>query len=103
MTTITTGGVAPDPPVVKGDQVVPAARPVLLEVLAYVPSDFFHCLHCERLFDVAGIGASVHREMRASYFIINHRTKYTGWGPAILDRLLAQHMTQRVSRGRRRE
>jgi hypothetical protein len=45
----------------------PALQPVLLEVLAYVPGDFFHCSHCERLFDVAGIGASVHREIHTSY------------------------------------
>lgn len=41
--------------------------PVLLEVLARVPTDFFHCGHCERLFDVAGIGESLHSEIRASY------------------------------------
>jgi hypothetical protein len=41
--------------------------PVLLEVLARVPTDFFHCGHCERLFDVAGIGESMHREVRTSY------------------------------------
>jgi len=121
-------------------------QPVLLEVLAYVPTDFFHCLHCERLFDVAGIGAPIHREIQTSYppemlegaerlatwlqdlsaryrgrlhirvvdpqslegflkslrywvrcyptFVINHRTKYTGWEPDALARLLAQQMAQ---------
>lgn len=42
-------------------------NPILLEVLARVPTDFFHCGHCERLFDVAGIGESLHSEIRASY------------------------------------
>jgi hypothetical protein len=28
-------------------------------------------------------------------FIINRRTKYTGWEPAALDRLLGQRMAQR--------
>lgn len=42
-------------------------QPVLLEVLAHIPTDFFHCLHCEQLFDVAGIGAEVHRELQANY------------------------------------
>jgi hypothetical protein len=41
-------------------------QPVLLEVLAYVPTDF-HCLHCERLFDAADSGAAVRRETRTSY------------------------------------
>ena len=45
----------------------PTPQPVLLEVLAHIPTDFFHCLHCERLFDAAGMGASVHREIQADY------------------------------------
>ncbi|MGD2143012.1 MAG: hypothetical protein PVF54_00895 [Anaerolineae bacterium] len=44
-----------------------APRPVLLEVLARVPSNFLHCSHCERLFAAARIGRAVHEEMRASY------------------------------------
>jgi hypothetical protein len=43
------------------------ARPVVLEVLAHIPTDFFHCAHCERLFDVADVAAPVHAEMQASY------------------------------------
>jgi len=127
----------------------PTLQPVLLEVLAHIPTDFFHCSHCERLFDVAGIGAPVHQEMRAAYppemleeaahlaawlqglsdrygeqlrirvvdpqslegffkslryrigryptFVINHHTKYTGWEPAALDRLLKKRIVQSVS------
>ena len=123
-------------------------QPVLLEVLAYVPTDFFHCLHCERLFDVAGIGVPIHREIQTSYppemleeaerlatwlqdlsvryrgrlhirvvdpqslegfvkslrywvrrypaFIINRRTKYTGWEPAALERLLEERIVQQA-------
>jgi hypothetical protein len=41
--------------------------PILLEVLAHIPTDFFHCLHCEQWFDAAGIGASVHRQIQAAY------------------------------------
>lgn len=133
----------------------PTPQPILLEVLAYLPTDFFHCAHCERLFDTAGIGASVHREIQAEYppemleearrlaawlqdlaarygeqlhirvvdpqspegfskslrhqvrryptFLINHRTKYTGWEPAALDRMLEKHIAQSASNGRGRE
>lgn len=115
--------------------------PVLLEVLVHVPTDFFHCIHCERLFSEAGIGTEVRREMQAGYppeileeagrlsawlrelsarwgqqlhirvvdpqspeglykslrysvhryptFIINRHTKYTGWDPEPLERLIA--------------
>lgn len=45
----------------------PTSQPLLLEVLAYVPSDFFHCLHCEQLFGAAGLGSAVRREIRSSY------------------------------------
>ena len=41
--------------------------PALLEVLAHVPTDFFHCLHCEQLFDAVGIGGAVRRETRGAY------------------------------------
>jgi len=41
----------------------PVVRPVLLEVLVHVPTDFFHCAHCERLFDAADLAAPVHEEM----------------------------------------
>jgi hypothetical protein len=119
--------------------------PVLLEVLAHIPTDFFHCSHCERLFDAADIGAAVRQEMRSTYppemlaeagrlatwlldlsarygeqlrirvvdpqsmegffkslrywvhlyptFIINRRTKYTGWEPPALEHLLADKIT----------
>jgi hypothetical protein len=43
------------------------SEPILLEVLANVPTDFFHCSHCEQIFNVAGIGAQVHTEIQASY------------------------------------
>lgn len=45
----------------------PASQPILLQVLAHMPTDLYHCSHCERLFDAAGIGAELHREMRRSY------------------------------------
>jgi hypothetical protein len=41
--------------------------PVVLEVLAHIPTDFFHCAHCEHLFDVADVGTAVHEEIQASY------------------------------------
>jgi hypothetical protein len=43
------------------------SEPVLLEVLARVPTDLLHCSHCEQLFSVAGIGRKVHEEIRTSY------------------------------------
>ena len=126
----------------------PVSQPVRLQVFAHIPTDFFHCSHCERLFDIAGVGASVHRENQTAYppdvleeakrlaawlqdlsarygdqihirvvdpqspegffkslrysvrryptFIINRRTKYTGWEPGTLDRLLEKQAAQRA-------
>lgn len=118
----------------------PVPTPILIEVLAHIPTDFFHCYHCERIFGAAELGAAVRRETRTTYppeilkdterlatwladlsarygerlhiriidpqsmegffkslrywvrryptFIINRRTKHTGWDPAALERLL---------------
>jgi hypothetical protein len=47
--------------------VSPAPQPILLRVLAHMPTDLYHCSHCERLFDAAGIGAQLHHELQRSY------------------------------------
>ncbi len=33
---------------------------VTLEVIALLPTTHFHCMHCERIFDQAGLGKKVH-------------------------------------------
>ena len=38
-----------------------------LEIFAPLPTDFFHCLGCERVFSETDIGAQTRREMRISY------------------------------------
>ena len=43
-----------------------ATCPVVVEVLAYAPSEFYHCTHCELVWQQAGIGPVVHREQRES-------------------------------------
>jgi hypothetical protein len=45
----------------------PVSRPVLLRVLAHMPTDWRHCSHCEQLFQATGIGDQVRREMQAGY------------------------------------
>jgi hypothetical protein len=34
---------------------------IRLQVVALVPTNFFHCMHCEQFFQHAGIGEKVHR------------------------------------------
>ncbi len=37
-------------------------KPLLVEILAYAPTQFFHCQHCEFVWQQAGIGARMHQE-----------------------------------------
>jgi len=41
-------------------------RPLSVEVIAYVPSEYHHCQHCEVTWQVMGLGRMIHREQRAS-------------------------------------
>lgn len=41
----------------------PAAR---VEILAYAPTEFFHCGHCEFVWNQVGVGGRVHAEQRRS-------------------------------------
>lgn len=36
--------------------------PIAVEVLAYVPTGFYHCTHCEVTWHELGVGQKVHRE-----------------------------------------
>ncbi len=37
-------------------------KPILVQILAYAPTQFFHCQHCEFVWQQAGIGARMHQE-----------------------------------------
>jgi hypothetical protein len=37
-----------------------------IEIVAYAPSEFFHCMHCEFVWGAAGVGRAIHAEQRAS-------------------------------------
>ena len=41
--------------------------PVSVQVIAPVLTNFFHCMHCERIFDQAGIGQQMHQEELDQY------------------------------------
>jgi hypothetical protein len=40
---------------------------ISLKVIAPVPTNFFHCMHCEQLFHYAGIGPQIHQEVLEEY------------------------------------
>ncbi|MBI4673368.1 MAG: hypothetical protein HY741_17085 [Chloroflexi bacterium] len=38
------------------------SKPILVEILAYAPTQFFHCQHCEFVWQQVGAGAALHQE-----------------------------------------
>ncbi|HLH26794.1 MAG TPA: hypothetical protein VK066_30075 [Chloroflexota bacterium] len=48
-----------------------------IEILTYAPTEFFHCLHCEVVFQSVGLGQRVHREQRAAAFPPDLQAEYT--------------------------
>ena len=64
-------------------------KPLQIEILTYAPTEFFHCLHCEVVFQSVGIGQSVHREQRAAAFPPDLQAEYTAladWVRALVAR-----------------
>jgi hypothetical protein len=43
-------------------------QPLVVEIITYAPTEFFHCLHCEVVFQQVGIGQKIHAEQRAASF-----------------------------------
>ncbi len=41
-------------------------RPLQIEIIAYAPTAFYHCLHCELVWQQAGVGQALHAEQLAS-------------------------------------
>jgi hypothetical protein len=39
---------------------------VQVEILAYAPTEFYHCQHCEVVWDHLGLGRRIHEEQRNS-------------------------------------
>jgi hypothetical protein len=37
-------------------------QPLLVEIIAYAPTAFYHCTHCEVIFHQAGVKRSIHQE-----------------------------------------
>jgi hypothetical protein len=54
---------------------------IRLQVVAPVPTNFFHCMHCEQFFQLAGIGENVHRAEIEQYpeTVIQDATRLAEW------------------------
>jgi hypothetical protein len=42
------------------------SAPAQVEILAYAPTEFYHCQHCEVVWDQIGLGHPIHAEQRSS-------------------------------------
>lgn len=59
--------------------------PVAVKVVAYTPTEFFHCMHCELLWHEAGIGQRFHAEQRESALPPDLADEYARLGAWIQD------------------
>jgi hypothetical protein len=61
-----------------------------IEILTYAPTECFHCLHCEVVFQSVGLGPQVRREQRAAAFPPDLQAEYTALADWV-GRVVARH------------
>jgi hypothetical protein len=62
---------------------------LVVEVIAYAPTQFYHCQHCEIVFKEYGIGDRIHREQRDSALTAELLEDYRAlsqWAQALVER-----------------
>ena len=78
-------------------------RPVSVEVVAYTPTEFFHCMHCEVVWHEGGIGQKIHAEQRESALppdLAEQYAEISSWASGLADRhgaLLRFHIVDGAS------
>ena len=65
-------------------------EPLTVEIIAYAPTEFFHCTHCEVVFQQAGVGQKIHAEQRASNLPADLKAEYSRLS-AWVERLAERH------------
>jgi hypothetical protein len=50
----------------QSDRIPIQTKPILVEILTYAPTQFFHCQHCEFIWHEAGAGERIHQEQLES-------------------------------------
>jgi hypothetical protein len=64
-------------------------KPLLIEVVAYAPTGFYHCQHCEIIFDQQGVGKKIHSEQLQSALpqdLMRDYARVSRWVNAMVDR-----------------
>ncbi len=60
-------------------------KPVMVEILAFAPTQFFHCQHCEFVWQQAGAGQAFHQEQLASALPPEMQKEYADLSAWVLD------------------
>ncbi len=60
-------------------------KPILVEILAYAPTQFFHCQHCEIVWQQAGAGERFHQEQLESSLPQEMQKEYADLSAWVLD------------------
>jgi hypothetical protein len=64
-------------------------EPLTVEVIAYAPTEFFHCAHCEVVFQQVGVGQKIHAEQRESNLPADLKAEYArlaAWAEQLVER-----------------
>jgi hypothetical protein len=64
-------------------------EPITVEVIAYAPTAFYHCTHCEVVWKEVGMGDRVHREQVNSALPDDLRADYqalSNWAQQLVER-----------------
>jgi len=64
-------------------------NPVMVEVVAYAPTGFYHCTHCEIIFKEQGIGDKIHAEQLKSSMpddMMRDYAQVSRWVNTLVDR-----------------
>jgi len=64
-------------------------KPLLVEVVAYAPTQFYHCTHCEVVFQEAGVGQKIHAEQIESGIpddLMQDYRALSDWVNSLMDR-----------------
>ena len=64
--------------------------PLLVEIITYAPTEFYHCAHCEIVWRDAGLGPKIHAEQRAAALPDDLAREYAALGRWAAE-LLAKH------------
>jgi len=64
-------------------------KPLLVEIIAYAPTEFYHCMHCEIVWHAMDYGQPIHREQAQSSLPDDLAREYQGipaWVSSLFDR-----------------